>query len=216
MPLIYPSPKAKPRTYKSYRIDGERVPSVTAVLAVIRKPFLEQWRGRVGNAEADRIASESAHLGSRIHDACARSATGEAFKPDLDIVEAVVAFRRWLAADVAEVVAVERLVVNRVLQYAGTTDLVCRLHGDDLPCVVDIKTGNYPSNDWPLQLAAYRAALETEGMTIGRQFIVQLGKGEKADSLTIHEYDDHDGAFAAFYHALELWRYLNHTPEGDR
>jgi len=43
--------------------------SVTTKLGVVSKPFLAQWRGSVGNQEANRVMSEAQEKGTREHDA---------------------------------------------------------------------------------------------------------------------------------------------------
>ena len=57
---IIPKPKAEPIS----------ITSVTTKLGVSPKPWLGRWRGNVGNREADRVMSEAAEAGSRIHYAC--------------------------------------------------------------------------------------------------------------------------------------------------
>jgi hypothetical protein len=46
------------------------IPSVTECLGIIAKPFLADWRGRVGNDEANRIMYDALDKGSRVHHAC--------------------------------------------------------------------------------------------------------------------------------------------------
>lgn len=52
------------------------LPSVTTILQASPKPFLAQWRGTVGNLEADRVMRASQDKGSRVHHACYIYATG--------------------------------------------------------------------------------------------------------------------------------------------
>ena len=58
--------------YQFLNPDGteEFFPSVTTILQVSPKPFLNRWRGDLGNEEADRIKNEGAERGSNIHFAC--------------------------------------------------------------------------------------------------------------------------------------------------
>lgn len=47
---------------------GNRLPSVTTILsATADKTFIEEWRKRVGSAEADRITKTSTGLGTSMH-----------------------------------------------------------------------------------------------------------------------------------------------------
>jgi len=57
------------RFYRT-RVEGEYVylPSVTTILSVVNKPFLSQWRGNIGNEEADSIVRKALERGSLIHD----------------------------------------------------------------------------------------------------------------------------------------------------
>jgi len=58
------------RFYK-VEVDGfeQYYPSVTTILGITHKPWLAQWRGQVGNWEADRVTEEALHKGSVIHSA---------------------------------------------------------------------------------------------------------------------------------------------------
>lgn len=64
-----------------YQLDGaadvvEYLPSVTTKLNIIAKPFLAQWRGDIGNREADMRVFESSERGVRIHHAWYTLTTG--------------------------------------------------------------------------------------------------------------------------------------------
>lgn len=55
-------------TYKDGKEEiSDYFPSVTTKLQAEAKPFLAQWRGDIGNREADMIMNDAAHRGSRIH-----------------------------------------------------------------------------------------------------------------------------------------------------
>jgi len=192
-----------------YERDGIRYPSVTTVLGIIRRPHLEEWRGRLGNAEADRVAQEAADLGSAVHQTIARINRGERVRPRPEIRPIVDAYRRWRDQAVAEVLAVEETVYHTLYRYAGTLDLLVRIWGRSLPAVVDIKTssGIYP--EMGLQLAAYRAALEAEqGIRTGGGLIVRLPK-DGSDRVEVRAFADYPRDLDAFRWALGLWRYLH-------
>jgi hypothetical protein len=52
------------------------LPSVTTILGLYPKPFLQRWRGDIGNREADMRVEEAAERGSRIHHAWYTYMTG--------------------------------------------------------------------------------------------------------------------------------------------
>ena len=50
--------------------DGKQYPSVTTILAHKNKPFIKQWRKRVGKKEADKITRQASTRGTSIHKLC--------------------------------------------------------------------------------------------------------------------------------------------------
>ena len=59
-----------------YKVDEKFYPSVTTKLGIIRKPFLEEWRGNLGNRECDLRLFEAGQRGTRIHHAWYTLTTG--------------------------------------------------------------------------------------------------------------------------------------------
>lgn len=209
MSIIYPT-VPKPRTKRTYTIDGQQYPSVTEVLTIINKPSVNDWRARVGLDEATRIANTAAQLGTRVHALAADYALGKPVEVSSDdpVVPLFIAYQQWFDQAVREVVAVERTVHHPLFGYAGTTDLVCVLHGDDLPTVVDLKTSNWTAPEWALQTAAYARALVREAIPISRRLVVRLGKGEQAGEWHVHEHAQHDDDWFGFLAALQLYRWM--------
>lgn len=191
-----------------YTIDGQQFPSVTTALGIIRKPVLEWWRGEMGNEEADRIAGEAADLGTDVHGLCQDINRGLTVCPRADLEPILAGYQDWFNLSVEEVLAVERVVVSRRYQYAGTLDLLAVLKGDSLPTVIDIKTSRDVYPDMGLQLAGYRGALAEEGIITGRRLILWLGKHDRAGRWKTREFTQHDADYCHFLYALSLWRYL--------
>lgn len=205
-----------------YEIDGERYPRVTAICAIVANEHLAYWRGRIGNAEADRVSREATTFGTRAHKAIelyVRKRTcgcvdrcpthpcdrflAELAAPVVPLVEAYI---EWHTAHVRAVVACERLTVSRLHKFAGTVDIVAVLDDDQQPSVIDIKTSNNVSESWGLQTAGYQIALDEEGIECGRRVIVQLPSKEPG---VCHEHDltNHDQDQRAFINALKLFRW---------
>lgn len=145
-----------------YQVGELLYPSVTTVLAILRKPGLERWRGRLGNEEADRISEEAKHYGSGLHDAWHRLLVGgemnEKFAAPLRALQV------WFQSRGAEVILTEHLVISHKHKYAGRVDVVVRLPSGLY--VLDIKTTDYVAPEYPLQLAAYQQALREDGFDV--------------------------------------------------
>lgn len=192
-----------------YVIDGAPFVRVSSVLGVIRKPYLEHWRGKVGNAEADRIARVATDLGTRVHAACAAVLGGPPADADPDMAPYVQAVQWWAAMQVEAVLGCERLVVSRQHRYAGTCDLLVVLRGGAV-ALADFKTSKQLDPGYALQLAAYRRALWEDGLKPDRRLVLWLPKAQPG-RLEVHEYHAHARDDRAWMAALGLWRWQQAT-----
>lgn len=194
----------------SYRMNGVKLPSVTQILGIIRKPFLEQWRGRIGNAEADKIMRDSADFGTRCHAAAEQIATCgiAAFEVlDTDVQTFAQTYDSWFNANVKRVLFCEARLVSTVHMVAGSVDLIAELM-DDSVAAIDLKTGSSVDEVAALQLAAYgRMALEQHGIQTNRRLILHAPR-KTPGTLEVVEYpvDDEPDAWRLFLCCLLLHR----------
>lgn len=197
-----------------YRIKDNLYPSVTTILGVIRKPFLEHWRGELGNIEADLQMHEAGGLGTTVHDLCEAVNKGLPWCADDERIKRMVeAYEDWFRKYIREVLYVEKVVYNPVYGYAGRFDLVAIFKRDRKPSLLDIKTGNSLWPEIPLQLAAYSEALNDVIGGIKRKVIVHLDKNDPGRLAAKDAYElngtDHDTDYRHFLYALSLFRYFN-------
>lgn len=203
-----------------YTIDGENYPRVTSVCAIVANMGLAYWRGRVGNAEADRVSREATGLGTGLHKAAEQLAKGR------DVISMPDAawplfrtYQEWFKEHVRSVIGCEHLAVSRLHKFAGTVDLIAMLDDDETPSVIDLKTSNSVSETWGLQLAAYQIALDENDIECARRVIVQLPSKEPG-AIYIHDLPDADKDQRAFINALKLYRWKESQkppePQGPR
>lgn len=156
-------------TSNEYIIDGKRYDRVTSIINIGRKEKIEEWRGRLGNEEADRQLSVSQDLGTRIHAACEDileqidAEVTPVIKGEYCEIELLMLqnFMQWALNNVVEIIKLECLLFSDKYRYAGRTDFIARLKGVSLPVICDIKTSKYLYDTVALQLEAYkRAAIE--------------------------------------------------------
>lgn len=182
----------RPTTVRDARKLG-LFPSVTNVLGVINKPELVQWKmeqavlaaltlprgpGEELDAFARRVVEDSqarlqsaVEFGTALHAGAEAVAKGLYPDPDNPAAAWVAEYGKWFKARVERVVWAERVLVNPVMGYAGTADLLIE-HREYGRTLVDIKTQGVKEgadgqrlkprvySSWCYQLAAYRAALE--------------------------------------------------------
>jgi len=146
--------------------DGKTVPFVTTILSQTKDmTHLNAWKKRVGAAEAQRIATESANIGTVMHRSLEKHVKGEARIPGSNLIQqqahamANVIIENGLT-DVSEVWGSEINLYYPEL-YAGTTDLIGVYKGR--PAIMDFKQSRKLKKsewveDYYLQLTAYALA----------------------------------------------------------
>lgn len=181
------------------------VPSVTEILKVVSKGYLDAWRHRVGRKEADRVAQNATVIGSRVHAAMSDVALGREIAVSEDIRPMVEAGKQFLALHVDEVLESEWSLTSVRQGFGGTLDLYCRLHTGEL-AVVDFKTSKQLTRTVGHQLAAYALLLKEKGHTVNKRIGVRLKKEEgKRGEFQAKAYDDHRRDVRVFLAAKELW-----------
>ena len=153
---------------RHYAIKQEKLPSVTAILSATQDPekvaSLQNWRDRVGDAEATKIMNEAATRGTAMHKILERYIDESGY---LDLTQvgqqahnmAIRVIEQGLC-NVSEYYGLESTLYYPGL-YAGATDLVGVHKGED--AIIDFKQTNKPKKeewigDYKLQLAAYAMA----------------------------------------------------------
>jgi len=186
--------------------DGKRVPSVTTVLEKTKpeekKAALQQWRNRVGHAQAQAITTEAANRGTRMHTYLEHYVkTGELKDRGTNPFGwASHAMAQTVIEDglknVSEFWGVEIPLYFPSL-YAGTTD-GCGIHlGDE--SILDYKQTNKPKKqewieDYYLQLTAYALAHnEVHGTNIHKGVVlmcVSPKMNEKLEMIDVPVYQE--------------------------
>ena len=148
---------------------GEKLSSVTTILDATKsedsKSTLENWRKRIGHAQASQITTEAADLGSLVHAHMEAYIKGED-RPDGNNLFRVMSRNMSNVLinqgmiNVDEVWGVEANLYHSSL-WAGTTDLVGVYNGK--PSIMDFKNTIKPKKkewvqDYRAQLAAYSMA----------------------------------------------------------
>ena len=191
--------------------DGRKVPSVTTILSATKDmTHLHAWRKRVGEQEAQRIATESANIGTVMHKSLERHVLGQDRTPGSNLIQqkahemANVIIEHGLK-DVSEVWGSEINLYYPEL-YAGTTDLVGVYRG--APAILDFKQSRKLKkaewvDDYRLQLVAYAEAhnkLFDTKIRSGRMFICT-----QANEYQTFEIDDYDKWSDRWYRRVEQY-----------
>ena len=154
---------------------GKRYPSVTSVLGMMDKSSLFEWRKRVGEEEANRVAARAASRGTAIHSLCEDYLYGKNPQPSMFDAQVFNSLKQHLDK-IDNIHALESKLYSDYLQVAGTVDCVAEFDGR--LSVIDFKTSRrLKSRDdihgYFIQTAAYAVAFEERtGIPVSRLVII--------------------------------------------
>ena len=186
--------------------DGKKVPSVTTILSsTADKTFLNEWKKRVGEAEAQRISTESAGLGTLVHKHIENFIEGIERPPGSTPIHQLAramsdqVIEKGLTG-VDEVWGMEASLYYPGL-YAGTTDLCGVYKGK--PSIMDHKTAKKMKKpewmqDYFIQTTAYALAHnEVHGTDIQQGVLFMVDRENQYQTFIIEG--------AEFKHYSDLW-----------
>jgi genome maintenance exonuclease 1 len=160
-------------------------PSVTTVLGAYGdKTWLEEWRARIGEEEADRITKESTDIGTHLHYLFECVLSGEKPKEsetpeEKKAEELFKCSKAKLLRMVDDVICMERPVWSDKFRVAGRFDLLCKTSEGKI-ALVDFKNSRRPKkkseiSSYRLQLAFYSQMIkETLGIDVEQQKIFMV------------------------------------------
>lgn len=122
--------------------DGNKLRSVTTVLSEKSdKTFLYEWRKRVGEEEATKIAVQAGRRGTAVHSIAERYVLNEQdyFKDSMPANKFTFeSIKPILDQNVDNVYGIELGLFSKSLKAAGTADLIAEF--DSIPSIIDFKT----------------------------------------------------------------------------
>ena len=165
--------------------NGDEYPSVTTVLSVLSDAAIEEWRQRIGEAEAQAISEYASNRGTVLH-ACLEDyiANREIKFPDDKSGRVKIMFNRLkrILNDVDNVVAQEVSLYSDRLKIAGRSDLIANYKL--IPSVIDFKGSTKAKKaEWILgyfiQGTAYSLMFEERtGIRVEQIVIIMSGESD--------------------------------------
>ena len=141
---------------------GKKYPSVTTVTGLLKKQAILEWRKKVGDEEANRIASTAARRGTRLHTLCEKHLLNENVSVNMFDQEMWNSVKPHLS-DINNIYALESSLYSNHLEVAGTVDCIAEYKGK--LSVIDFKTSRRVKtrddiHDYFIQCSAYAVAFE--------------------------------------------------------
>lgn len=204
-----------------YKLNGERLVSVSKALDSLAKPALIPWavnmavdylrKSNLTPEDFDKArflhqekANEAANIGHLVHTWCEGfiKSGGKDLPEDDNVLNGVLAFLRWVEYHKVRFIQSERLVYSRNFGYVGTLDAIAEIDGK--VCLVDFKSSNSFRLTHALQCAAYRNAVEEEDghLFTGPNTVIRFDKNDA--SFYTAQFPDYADDLQAFLGLLAV------------
>lgn len=166
--------------------EGIKVPGVTTITGQLDKPALIHWAWNLGKKGIDwrKFRDDKADIGTLAHDMVVCYLTGK--EPDTSDYTAnqinqaencLLSFYEWEKGKNIDVILAEKPLVSDRFKYGGTPDIVAYV--DNVPTLIDIKTGKAIYPEMVYQLSAYETLLEeVKTIYVDNAIILRIGRDE--------------------------------------
>ena len=176
--------------------DNNPYPSVTTVLSILSEAGIAAWRARVGEEEANRISTQAANRGTKVHEVI-ESYVGNELNSEYmpNVMDMFYSIKPTIDQSLTKVYAQEAPLYSKHLGIAGTVDCVGIWNGKN--SVIDWKTSKkLKKKEWIsgyfMQCAAYAIMWEERtGMPI-TQLVVGIAVDNEQPQVFIAHRDDWD------------------------
>ena len=176
-----------------YTTPDGKYPSITTVLSILSEDGIRAWRKRVGNEEANRISSQAATRGTKVHDMIEKYIVGEDFaKDNLIALSNFQDIQPIIDKNLTKIHAVEARLFSKHLGLAGTVD--CVGIWDGKLSIIDWKTSKkYKRKEWCenyfMQASAYAIMWEERTGQPIKQLVVCIA-GDEGPQVFIEDRDN--------------------------
>lgn len=143
--------------------EGQRYPSVTTVTGLLTRDHIKLWRERVGEEEANRVSTQAAKRGTKMHSLFEQYLRQEEELVFENVLDQSMFYAVQPVLDEIVPFALEAGMYSDSLQMAGQVDCVGMLDGR--LSIIDFKTSSkykeeYMADPWFHQMTAYAIMVE--------------------------------------------------------
>lgn len=178
---------------------GERYPSITTVLSSFGKKELFEWRKRVGEEEANRIARKASSRGTKLHTVCEKYLLNELTDMKLrtmmpDTKELFFGVKPFMDEHIKEVYGIEQALYSHKLKVAGRCDCIATWNGK--LSIVDWKTSSRQKTkegilNYFMQASAYSEMFEEiTGLPVN-QIVVAIAVEGDSPQIFVEDKNDY-------------------------
>lgn len=185
----------KGRSYKTPQ--GKIYPSITTVLSPYNKKALFEWRKKVGEEEANRIARKASSRGTKLHTICEKYLLNEitdmSYKTMMpDTKELFKSIRNFLDENIQNVYGIEQPLYSDKLRVAGRCDCIADWNNEI--SIIDWKTSSREKSkdgirNYFMQAAAYAEMFtERTGLNVN-QIVIAIAVEGSSPQIFVEQKD---------------------------
>jgi predicted RecB family nuclease len=176
-----------------------------------RAAYLATLTARLGQVKAhQKELAKAGDIGGECHrliEYTMRTAIGADAGPKPVVCDAAqwafMAFEDWAKSVALKPVLIEQVVYSKVHGFAGTMDVLARVHG--VLTLIDFKTSKALYPEAGLQSVAYQTALVEMGYRAPAALIVRLPKHEADPAFEVREVPPVAELFPVFLAVKQMW-----------
>lgn len=175
--------------------NGAKYPSVTTVLSEYNKKQIFEWRQRVGNDEANKIAGRASRRGTKLHSLCEEYLRGELTelkRTKLMPLDKMMfnQLKPFLDEKVDNIYCLEQSLYSDELRLAGRVDLIAEW--EDEISVIDFKSSTKEKNEknienYFMQCSAYAEMFEERTGKSINKIVVAIATEEELPQIFVKE-----------------------------
>ena len=179
--------------------EGKKYPSVTTVLSSYNKKAIYEWRQRVGNEEANKIAGRASRRGTKLHTLCEQYILGDLTEFErlkLMPLDKMMfgQIKPMLDNHVNNVYCLEQALYSDILRLAGRVDLIAEWDGEI--SVIDFKSSTKEKNEnnirnYFMQCSAYAEMFEERTKMPVEQIVVVIATEEQIPQIFVKNKKDY-------------------------
>lgn len=174
--------------------NGIRYPSITSMISHFSAKSIQEWRQRIGPAEADKITRKSATRGTKFHKVCETYLMNQELLFETPMQQQMFINTKQYVDRIDEIQLLETRLISHHLRLAGTVDCIAAF--DNKLSVVDFKSSLRAKKieyiqDHFVQAAAYAIMYEEMTKIPVSQLVIVIAIEGEPSQIFIDQRDNH-------------------------
>lgn len=183
--------------------NGNLYPSVTTITSLYNKDGIIEWRKRIGEEQANKISTQAANRGTKLHTVCEDFLNNKLSleKQMPTTIQLFKSIQPIIEKSINNIYTIEAALYSNHLRVAGRVDCIAEFDGK--PSVIDFKSSSKPKSEeyiinYFMQTSAYAVMFEERtGIPIPRLAII-IAVENDSPQVFVKKRDTYIGEFIKY------------------